>query len=501
MPFKSLDLFSGIGGITFALREYFEPTMYCDVDRSCQDVIARHIDDGSLPRGTLMSDVRSIHSVDPEVRAIVGGSPCQSISCMGKREGIADGTKSGLFLEIVRIIDENPNIDIVFLENVANILRVGAREVLESLTARGFTLAWTIKHARGFGAPHKRERWFCLALRGAALNEGEFASFVKKDADFPEWSKATEPPRVAVKPQFGHDPKYHANWPARQKLLGNSVVPIVVRSAFEDLASRVCKWEALRETLGEFGTHFSEWKLPLFPVYALVGPDGVVIQLPNSAQDNAHKYVPSTTLDVEGTLLRLKSWPTPRAGNTRATRLNGRAVGDLGSVLVHCLESQIYVASAGLRIAGDADQRMADVCVPNTHCVEWAMGYPPGWTSSEYPEGLERTVWPVDGVPETTAESAAGHADALDGDGDGDRDDADADIDAGAEDDDCSSHTDDGSNPVSAPSSSARTLLSNGEVRGVVRMDGPNNTLDLDDGGQIAGLVAQIEADRSIAVT
>lgn len=500
MPFKSLDLFTGIGGITYALREYFEPALYCDVDRACQDVIAHHIDTGLLPAAPLMSDVRSIHKVDDDVRAIVGGSPCQSISCMGKQEGIADGTKSGLFLEIVRIIDENPNIDIVFLENVANILRVGAREVVESLTSRGFMLAWTIKHARGFGAPHKRERWFCLALRGRAMEGDEFNNFVKRQVAFPEWSRATEPPRVAVKPQFGQDPNYHSNWAARQKLLGNSVVPIVVRSAFEDLASRVGKWKAMHDTLGEFGTHYADWTLPLYPVYALVSHDGCVMQLPSVAQSSERKYVPSTTLDVEGTLLRLKSWPTPRAGNTRATRLNSRAMGDLGSVLVHSLESRIYIASSGLRVCGASDQKMMDVCVPNTHCVEFAMGYPLDWTCKDYPEGQERTVWPIDGSP-----SVDGSADEV---GDDNHDDVDtpstdeAGIEVVADAGDTVSsdlmRMDDGDGNDDDDDDLADTDAGQAIAIGsVVREDRNTATMDLDDDGCIASLGDQIEADIS----
>ena len=469
MPFKSIDLFSGIGGITYALREYFEPVLYCDNDRACQDVLARHVDTGSLPQARLVSDVRSIHKVDDAVRAIVGGSPCQSISCMGKRDGIAEGTKSGLFLEIVRIIDENPNIDIVLLENVANILRLGVREVVESLTERGFTLAWTIKHARGFGAPHRRERWFCLALRGKALEGDEFRRFQKKNVDFPEWSRATEPPRVMVKPQFGKDPNYHSNWSGRQKLLGNSVVPIVVRAAFEDLASRVGKWSALQDTLGEFGTHFTNWKPAVYPVYALISNDGCIMQLPSVVQDSERSYIPSTTLDVEGTLLRLKSWPTPRAGNTRATRLNSRSIGDLGSVLVHCFESQVYVASSGLRVCGPSDQRMCDLCVPNTACIEWCMGFPCGWTSKAYPEGQTRTVWPLDGLPEDTPVDDS-------------------------EPDDASGDT---GNVMIVNDSTGDAQLDDEDeaICSVVRTDGIAETMDLDDNKCVASLGNQIEID------
>ena len=397
-PMRSLDLFSGLGGITYALRGYFEPALYCDIDRASQDVLAHHIDTGMLPPADLVGDVCSIHKVPEDVRAIVGGSPCQSISCMGKRDGISESTKSGLFLEIVRIVDENPQIDVLFLENVSNILRLGAREVVETLSERGFSLSWVIRHAKGHGAPHKRARWFCLAVRDTA-HVPWLDAFEAEAAEFPEWSKSTEPPRVAVKPAFGLDPNYHANWAARQKLLGNSVVPIVVRGAFEELAKRRCKWSGIAETLGEFGTHFRDWKHSAYPEHALVR-DGCVIQLPVVDQPMLGTYKPSTTVDVEGTLMQLNSWPTPRAMNPRGGRITSRSVGDLGTMLVHCFESQIYVASSGLRIAGSADTRMVDVATPNTACVEWAMGYPIGWTCAQYPDGQERKTWPLDGTPD-----------------------------------------------------------------------------------------------------
>ena len=44
------------------------------------------------------------HDLQP-VDLIVGGSPCQDLSVAGKRAGL-DGERSGLFLEMIRIISE-----------------------------------------------------------------------------------------------------------------------------------------------------------------------------------------------------------------------------------------------------------------------------------------------------------------------------------------------------------------------------------------------------------
>lgn len=397
---KSLDLFSGLGGITHALRGYFEPTMYCDIDKWAQAVLARLIDTGKLPPAPLYADVRSVGRVDESVRAIVGGSPCQSISVMGQKAGIAEGTKSGLFFEIVRIVDENPQIDVLFLENVSNILRLGAREVVDSLAARNFSMSWILRHARGHGAPHKRMRWFCLAVRDGA-DVPELRDFARASASFPRWSSETEPPRVAVRPEHGHDPNYSPDWVRRQSLLGNSVVPVTVRGAFEELAERYHRWESLGETLVDMGTHYKEWTSDMYPQHALVWK-GRVIQLPVIAQDLSRVWKPSITLDFCGTLLALKSYPTPRGRNPRASRFTRRALNDLGTVLINSMEAQIYVASSGLRITGDSAIRMCDTVVPNTTYVEFMMGYEPDWTSFQYPPGMQRSTWPVDTPTQTS---------------------------------------------------------------------------------------------------
>lgn len=51
-------------------------------------------------------DITKIHGYELEpVDLIVGGSPCQDLSIAGKRAGL-DGERSGLFLEMIRIIRE-----------------------------------------------------------------------------------------------------------------------------------------------------------------------------------------------------------------------------------------------------------------------------------------------------------------------------------------------------------------------------------------------------------
>lgn len=53
-----------------------------------------------------VGDVTKIHGYDlPVVDVVTGGSPCQDLSVAGGRSGLA-GERSGLFMDMVRIIKE-----------------------------------------------------------------------------------------------------------------------------------------------------------------------------------------------------------------------------------------------------------------------------------------------------------------------------------------------------------------------------------------------------------
>lgn len=159
---SGLDLFSGIGGISLALREWVRPIAYCEVDRYCQGVLLSRMQSGDLSEAPVWDDVRTLKKVLlPEVDIITGGFPCQDISCAGAGVGL-EGERSRLFFELVRLVgDLRPRF--VFLENVPAITVRGLERVLLEFTSLGYDARWTIVSAAEFGACHLRERWFLLA--------------------------------------------------------------------------------------------------------------------------------------------------------------------------------------------------------------------------------------------------------------------------------------------------------------------------------------------------
>ena len=160
---KVLDLFSGIGGFALGLEAAgFETAAFCEIDPYAQKVLKKN-----WPGVPIYDDVRRITadrlvSDGVGVDVITGGFPCQDISVAGRREGITDQSRSGLFYELIRVIRlVRPKF--VVMENVAAILNNGLDIVLGELSEAGYDAEWSIISASSLGAAHRRSRWWCVA--------------------------------------------------------------------------------------------------------------------------------------------------------------------------------------------------------------------------------------------------------------------------------------------------------------------------------------------------
>jgi len=166
--FKLLDLFSGIGGFSLGLERsgYFETVAFCEIDPFCRRVLKKHWPE--VPQyddvKTLTADRLAADGI--AVDAICGGFPCQDISTAGKQAGIGEGTRSGLYSEVIRLAGElQPKV--IILENVAALLsgengRWFGR-VLGDLAALGYDAEWHCIPASALGAPHRRDRVWVIA--------------------------------------------------------------------------------------------------------------------------------------------------------------------------------------------------------------------------------------------------------------------------------------------------------------------------------------------------
>ena len=170
---RLLSLFSGIGAFESALRRgghEFQTINYCEIDKYASAAYSMiHNVDESLN----LRDVRKVSTLlFPDVDLVTYGFPCQDISCAGRQRGFVDGagnrTRSGLFFEALRIIqDLQPKWAIC--ENVKALtmkqFRNEFKTVLDSLEHAGYRNYYQVLNAKDFGIPQNRERVFIVSIR------------------------------------------------------------------------------------------------------------------------------------------------------------------------------------------------------------------------------------------------------------------------------------------------------------------------------------------------
>jgi len=163
MDLKLLDLFSGIGGFSYAAEHLvggYKTIGFCEIDESCQLVLKKH-----WPNTRIWNDVRTMYVQKEDCDVITAGFPCQDLSIAGKQLGL-DGERSSLFYEVMRLVREvRPRY--VLLENVANLLshKNGEtfQEVLFQIAKAGYDAEWSVIPASDVGACHKRNRVWIIA--------------------------------------------------------------------------------------------------------------------------------------------------------------------------------------------------------------------------------------------------------------------------------------------------------------------------------------------------
>jgi DNA (cytosine-5)-methyltransferase 1 len=179
------SLFSGYGGLDLAVMNVTgaEVAWHCEWEDAPSKILDKHFPGVPNYRDVSKVDFTSVEPVD----ILTGGFPCQDLSLAGKRAGMKDGTRSGLWSEFARAIEEiKPRL--VVIENVRGLLSATATNpnlepcawcmgetgdgepalralgaVLGDLADIGYDAKWTGVRAADAGAPHNRFRVFIIA--------------------------------------------------------------------------------------------------------------------------------------------------------------------------------------------------------------------------------------------------------------------------------------------------------------------------------------------------
>lgn len=239
---NGLDLFSGIGGLSIALAPWVRTIAYCENDRYAQSVLLSRMRSGDLDCAPIWDDIRTLRKemlpVAPDI--IFGGFPCQGISVAGLGLGL-DDPRSGLFTELFRLV-ETFNPPFVFLENVPAIRTRGAKHIAERFSAIGYDAQWDVISASSVGARFIGDRWFFIAAaNGQALREQsrwrEGKGWTIETLNSPNGHKGRSPwaSEMPAEPRVFRDGNGIPFAVDRDRCLGNAVVPIQARQAFQRL--------------------------------------------------------------------------------------------------------------------------------------------------------------------------------------------------------------------------------------------------------------------------
>ena len=186
---KTMHLFSGAGGgLLTDLVLGHDPIIAVENDKFCCELLRRRSEEGWFPNLYMWEG--DIKMFDPskwqgKVDCIHAGWPCQDISVVGSGKGI-HGEKSGLWKEIVRIAGIiRPQY--LFLENSPAITYRGLNVVVTDLAKLGYDAVWAVIPASAVGAPHRRDRWWCLAKMSNS-SCGGLQGPTKKSSTQPWWA-------------------------------------------------------------------------------------------------------------------------------------------------------------------------------------------------------------------------------------------------------------------------------------------------------------------------
>jgi DNA (cytosine-5)-methyltransferase 1 len=171
MTLTVVSLFDGIGGFPLAFERAGARTVATvEIDKPAAAISARHFphahqfDDVTKVTG---NDLRAVGFV-PDRGVITAGWPCQDLSVAGRRAGL-EGARSGLWWEVVRLLDETHARWFVG-ENVPGLLSsnngqdMGA--VVGALGDLGYGVAYRVLDAQHFGVPQRRRRVFFVGHLG-----------------------------------------------------------------------------------------------------------------------------------------------------------------------------------------------------------------------------------------------------------------------------------------------------------------------------------------------
>lgn len=158
---------SGVEAATVAWHDLgFEPQWFSEVDAFPSAVLQHHYP--TIPNHGDMTKFKEWNTDEQTIDLLVGGTPCQSFSVAGLRQGLED-PRGNLMLTYLSMAEQLKPKWLVW-ENVPGVLSSnGGRDFATFLTAMGkigYGFAYRVLDAQYFGVPQRRRRVFVVGCLG-----------------------------------------------------------------------------------------------------------------------------------------------------------------------------------------------------------------------------------------------------------------------------------------------------------------------------------------------
>lgn len=166
VPFKFIDLFSGIGGFHQAMTALGGHCVFAsDIDPACKEMYLSNYECDRFEGDIRKVDLGSI----PEFDVLCAGFPCQPFSKAGSQKGFSDNNRGTLFGKILDIIDSHPEVKFLVIENVPNLANRQANwwnTITSELKNRDFIFTEDplFFSPSSIGVPQIRERVYILGI-------------------------------------------------------------------------------------------------------------------------------------------------------------------------------------------------------------------------------------------------------------------------------------------------------------------------------------------------
>lgn len=159
---KVIDLFCGCGGMGLGFQQAgFEIVYACDIDKyaiqSYKHNVGNHAE---------LIDITTLTGLElPSADVWTFGFPCQDLSVAGKQAGMEVGTRSGLFYEVMRLLDESEHKPMVLMAENVKGLKPYLKNLEQEYNKRGYTMHVQLYNSKYWGVPQSRDRYYVIGIR------------------------------------------------------------------------------------------------------------------------------------------------------------------------------------------------------------------------------------------------------------------------------------------------------------------------------------------------